>query len=103
MYSRREFSDRYGRIPKNYSGNAFREEAPPATAELPMEVPEVHEEPSPQKQDEAVAASLPSNRLFGNGSIGSEELLLLGLILLLSQSEERDDLLLILLVLLLIR
>ena len=103
MYSRRDFGERYARVPRNYSGSVFREEAPPATAELPMELTEVHEElPSP-KENEAAAVSLPSNRLFGNGAIGSEELLLLGLILLLSQSEERDELLLILLVLLLIR
>lgn len=112
MYSRREFDGRYGRIPRNYSGNAFREEAPPATVDLPIE-PAVSAEPIEEipavKQEPASSEpSIPSGkfdlgRILGQSGIGSEELLLLGLILLLSQNDGRDDLPLWLLLLLFIR
>ena len=105
MYSRRDLGLRYPHVPGNYSGNAFREEAPPAPSE-----PEAFLEGKELPSDEALGAepvpSVEAGRLFrfGNGSgIGSEELLLLGLVLLLSQNEKQDDLLPLLLLLLLFR
>ncbi|MBO5939224.1 MAG: hypothetical protein J6Q82_06985 [Clostridia bacterium] len=121
MYSRRELGDRYPRVPRNYSGNAFREEAPPAPSE-PIEITDAAktaesiEEAPPTELAPTGEESIPAARsgLFSHtgalgglfrqgGSIGSEELLLLGLILLLSQNETQDDLLPLLLILLLIR
>ena len=118
MYSRRELGDRVPRVPRNYSGNAFREVVPPAPSEA-VEVLEEHEMVEATAEEAAAELaptgeeSVPAARsglfshaggLFGQGgSIGSEELLLLGLILLLSQNEKQDDLLPLLLLLLLIR
>ena len=119
------------RIPRNYSGNAFRQEseetsAPVETREedsslskpLPSEstAPQPQEraaEPPPPTEEAARAGKLfPSpgfkldlGRLFGRergGGIGFEELLILGLILLVSQSDTHDDLAFLLLLLLFI-
>lgn len=113
MYSRREFGERYPRVPRNYSGNAFRESAPPAaTVDLPSEPTKPDEvieesavlsEESKQEELSVPSGKLELGRLFGQSGIGSEEIFLLGLILLLSQSEKQDDLLLWLVLLLLIR
>lgn len=112
MYSRRDFGDRIPRIPRNYSGNAFREAVVTAPAEelSAADVPEVSEASEAVEAVEAVKdapkeEALPMSRgLFrSGGGIGSEELLLLGLVLLLSQNEKQDDLLPLLLLLLLMR
>ena len=105
MYSRRDLGLRYPHVPGNYSGNAFREEAPPAPSE-PAELLEVKELSSEEPISVESAPSVEASRLFhfGNGNgIGTEELLLLGLVLLLSQNEKQDDLLPLLLLLLLFR
>ena len=101
MYSRRDFGERSLHVPRNYSGNAFRESAPPAEPPIAVneELPAIKEESLPPT--EVTQASTRS--FLGDGGIGSEELLLLGLILLLSQSEKRDDLFLWIALLLFIR
>ena len=104
------------RVPRNYSGSAFREEplspaaegeaAPLTVVPEPSDPPENNEEPT-----SAVGAfSTPGFRLdFGRlfrregGGLDTETLLLLGLILLLSQSDAKDDLLLFLVLLLFIQ
>ena len=102
------------RLPKNYSGNTFREPLP-------------EEEPAPDSpkeslagQDEAVSKSAestssedtaalltqkssPLSSLFGGKGIGSEELLIFALILLLSDSEMGNDLILFLILLFFIK
>jgi len=108
MYTRQDMGARMPRIPRNYSGNAFREAPTP-----PNDTPEREETPKvieavaepPAESEEAVVASARHDplRLFRSGGIGSEELLLLGLILLLSQNETKDDLLLLLVLLLFIQ
>lgn len=113
MYTRQESGARYPRVPRNYSGNAFRDPPPPPREDpsLPqaeeenLGVIEAVAEP-PTDREESVAASARHEpfRLFrSGGGIGSEELLLLGLILLLSQNETKDDLLLLLVLLLFIQ
>jgi len=108
MYTRQESGARYPRVPRNYSGNAFREmPTPPSEMRESEEAPKIIEavaEP-PEASEEAVASSARHDpfRLFRSGGIGSEELLLLGLILLLSQNETKDDLLLLLVLLLFIQ
>ncbi|MBQ9783805.1 MAG: hypothetical protein IJW44_04745 [Clostridia bacterium] len=118
------------RIPRNYSGNAFRQEpevspfspeeqqdAPPDTLPEPSQepVPQERSADTPQEspQEDAPAGKLfPSpgfklelGRLFGkdrNGGIGFEDLLILGLIVLVTQSDTKDDLAFLLLLLLFI-
>ena len=106
MYSRRDFGDR-PRIPRNYSGNAFRETvltATPAEEEIPSEAVEVSDSAEALKETPKEEALPASGGFFrSGGGIGSEELLLLGLFLLLSQNEKQDDLLPLLLLLLLLR
>ena len=107
MYSRQDLG-RMPRVPRNYSGNAFREDlAPPPQEEtsLPLEeaVRETRSLSEPSPADVAARARPEPFRLFHSGGFGSEELLLLGLILLLSQNETKDDLLILLLLLLLIQ
>lgn len=106
MYSRQDLGARAPRVPRNYSGNAFRE-LPPEPKNLPEEEPKMIEavaEP-PSEPEESLTASARHDplRLFRSGGIGTEELLLLGLILLLSQNETKDDLLLLLVLLLFIQ
>ncbi len=112
------------KIPENYSGNAFSNEA---TAPEPDPV-EVNSEPSEEadntpvaamdKNDESIETSLfrggekrrraspfgfrfDLGRLF-SGGFGFEELLILAIILLVSQNEAQDDLILFLAILLFI-
>ena len=96
-------------IPRNYSGNVFREqlnieEEQPAESEEPI-VEEISEEPAPVQDTEALlkpqspAASPP----LPSSGIGSEELLLLALIFLLSDSDVGDELILFLVLLFFIK
>ena len=106
MYTRQDLG-RMPRVPRNYSGNAFREDLTPPMQEepLPLEVT-VNEAASlgEATSAEAAASTHPEPfRLFRSGGFGSEELLLLGLLLLLSQGDNKDDLLILLLLLLLIQ
>ena len=131
MYARQPPDGRFPRpvrVPRNYSGNAFRqeEEGPPPdpvfeetpTEELPPEPSPMRREgeatPAPEASaDTAVGKLFPSpgfrldlgrflNRGKGGG-IGFEELLIIGLIFLVSQSETRDDLVFLLLLLLFVQ
>ena len=106
------------RVPDNYGGNAFREnkesaepdEAVRQEAEASAEVVPHEELRAPEQAKEA---SLLSKRGFGlrlgslfgkNGSIGTEELLILALILLLADgSDGFDDLILFLVLLFFIK
>ena len=135
MYARQPSDGRIPRnvrIPRNYSGNAFRQETEEASfssdlREEPIPTPQqlpAPEDSTPQAQGDAIPASAPGSdtpagklfpspgfkldfgRLFGRdrtGDIGFEELLILGLILLVSQSDTRDDLTFLLLLLLFIQ
>ena len=131
MYARQPPEERFPRtvrIPRNYSGNAFRQEENLPTPPFPAESEPVQEtppistvtesqEPDTSGQASASAASVgklcpsPGFRLdlgrFLNrgrgGGIGFEELLIIGLIFLLSQSETKDDLVFLLLLLLFIQ
>lgn len=133
MYARQPPDGRFPRnvrIPRNYSGNAFRqeEEMPPPTvvAEESREtkLPPASPPPSPSEEEVKEAPAEPSaaasvGKLFPSpgfrldlgrflnrgrgGGIGFEELLIIGLIFLLSQSETKDDLVFLLLLLLFIQ
>ncbi len=102
------------RLPKNYSGNTFREPLP--EEESPLDPPEE----SHDGQEEAVSKSAdtagsedtaalltqkssPLSSLFGGKGIGSEELLIFALIILLSDSEMGNDLILFLILLFFIK
>ena len=121
------------RIPRNYSGNAFRQE--PELSPLSPEDPQdavadtlreasLPQETAPQEshadtpssaasEDSPAGKLFPSpgfrlelGRLFGRdraGGIGFEDLLIIGLILLVTQSDTRDDLAFLLLLLLFIQ
>ena len=100
------------RVPDNYAGNAFRnntEPEAPITDTVGQEVvePILESSAEPAPENESVPASLKEERgfrlrlgsLFGkNGSIGTEELLILALILLLADgdSDSFDDVILFL-------
>ena len=94
------------RIPDNYAGNAFRDTPPPQPAAVEDEVQtskdaqsapdESVKEASPLPRESCEQGALLDARpfrfrlgsLFGkNGSIGTEELLIIALILLLSDSD----------------
>lgn len=100
------------RLPKNYSGNTFRE----VTAEEEQDEIPIEAETAAEKTDdgaEAKAAEIETaalltkkdspSSLFGFKGIGSEELLIFALILLLSDSEIGDDLILFLILLFFIK
>ena len=130
MYARQSMDGRVPRnlrIPRNYSGNAFRREddlPPNDSAELSSEIsdpisslPSVDDARETERTDiaanaETVSKIFPSpgfrldlGRLLNHtgGGIGFEEILIIGLILLLSQSETKDDLILLLIVLLFVQ
>ncbi len=99
------------RLPKNYSGNTFREPLP-AEEEAPVteaeeKTQEAAAEVSSQSTEDTAALltpkSSPLSSLFGGKGIGSEELLIFALILLLSDSEINDDLILFLILLFFIK
>ncbi len=108
MYARQMPDGRYRggvSIPKNYSGNAFRE--PSMTSEDIDDTP-IEEAVKEEVQKAAPAiASVPSHsplqNLMRGGGIGLEELLILGLVFLISQNDTKDDLTFLLLMLLFIQ
>ena len=100
------------RLPKNYSGNTFREPSP--EEEAPSEsAEEIREEQAVASSAESSSAedtaalltpkSSPLSSLFGGKGIGSEELLIFALILLLSDSDMGNDLILFLILLFFIK
>ena len=128
MYARQPPDGRFPRtvrVPRNYSGSAFRDEG------LLSETPVVNDEnPISQSTSMASLSDLEENASLGEastsstgklvpspgfrldlsrflhkdkGGIGFEELLIIGLIFLLSQSETKDDLVFLLLLLLFVQ
>jgi hypothetical protein len=130
MYARQPPEGHFSRtvrVPRNYSGNAFRNEealedpnvpadtAPvPETSDTPIppisDPPVLREEETPSAETMGKGILSPGFRLDlgrflhrGKGGFGFEELLIVGLIFLLSQSETKDDLVFLLLLLLFIQ
>lgn len=97
-------------LPRNYSGNAFRNppirtEEEPLVEQEPVQGSAVDELTPPEKETPTPSggvASDPRTRLlsFGGRGIGSEELLLLGMLLLLGGGEGQSELMMCLLILL---
>ena len=114
------------RVPRNYSGNAFRNENAIKEQNIPDELPPVSEvsdggvpssEQSVSLQEDAVSPTSAGKGILSpgfrldlgrflhrdKGGFGFEELLIVGLIFLLSQSETKDDLVFLLLLLLFVQ
>ena len=99
------------RLPDNYSGSTFREQAKETNE--PKREEDIPAKESTQEQEEKVQAAsiLPKagfklrlGSLFGNNrGIGSEELLILALVLLLADTDGNDDLILFLILLFFIK
>ena len=130
MYARQPPEGHFSRtvrVPRNYSGNAFRSEEPlkqqsvsdkiQFMSEAPVESAQpLSDEPVLSQQETTPSAPVgksilsPGFRLDlgrflhrDKGSFGFEELLIVGLIFLLSQSETKDDLVFLLLLLLFVQ
>ncbi len=105
-------------LPRNYSGNAFREAIAPPPAEVEEQKREAVQEEDvastaaktvvedvcmqPEKKKGLLGGAgfgFDVGRLF-SGGIGYEELLILGLILLVAQNEGNEDVLILLVLLL---
>ncbi len=103
------------RLPENYSGSTFREEAQNDITDEPIEDEAVPAENTQHdttdgEEKNSAPASLLSNgfrlrlgSLFGGKGIGTEELLIIALILLLADSDDNDDLILFLILLFFIK
>lgn len=130
MYARQPPEGHFSRtvrVPRNYSGNAFRNEESLKAPNVPDNIegmPEVSAEAVPPVSDDVVsnqeetAPSAPLGKSMlspgfrldlgrflhrDKGGFGFEELLIVGLIFLLSQSETKDDLVFLLLLLLFVQ
>lgn len=96
------------RLPRNYSGNTFREVVEEPSAEVPEALHDKTETAVEQKDDDTKTAALLQKEdapasLLGFKGIGSEELLIFALILLLSDSDLGDELVLFLILLFFIK
>ena len=99
------------RLPDNYGGNTFREQAKEIGEARCEEDTQKKEESDEQLDNVQPTAILPKagfklrlGSLFGgNKGIGSEELLILALVLLLADTEGNDDLILFLILLFFIK
>ena len=130
MYARQPPEGHFSRtvrVPRNYSGNAFRNEEPPKQQNDPDKIQPMSEasvesaqalsdDPVLPGQETTPSAPVgksilsPGFRLDlgrflhrDKGGFGFEELLIVGLIFLLSQSETKDDLVFLLLLLLFVQ
>ena len=114
MYVRpRGYSSPHGiELPRNYSGNAFREviedeEIAPLSSDLASPEPKETEssENTPDVKETLLPLSPPHTPPTSskNTGLGSEELLLLALVFLLSEGESSDELVWLLLLLFFIK
>lgn len=115
MYTRQPSDDRFYRgirIPNEYHGNAFRNEAeePPLSDDTPQT--EITDENAsatlettnePTEAQRTNASPLFGGLFGGGGGIGFEELLIIAIAFLVSQSSDKDDLAFLLLLLLFIK